>query len=284
VPADLKHNTVTLPTGIRMHYVEAGSGPLVVLLHGFPEFWYAWRRQIPALAEAGFRVVAPDQRGYGDTDKPRSWRAYRIEALAQDVAHLIEALGESSAHVVGHDWGGGTAWATAMLHPEKVERLTILNVPHPERMLRAMRTRKQLLKSWYVFFFQIPWLPETLLKLGGRRALRNAYQDARPGAFTDADIDLYANAFRDGFRAPINWYRAAVRRSPKATQATIRPIAAPTLVIWGERDRFLGGELAEPDPAFVPHVRVVRLPEATHWVQHDEPDAVNALLVEHLRG
>src|SRR5438128_2134073 len=159
------HSRVTV-NGVGLHLVEAGQGPPVVLLHGFPEFWYSWRRQIPALAESGFRVVAPDQRGYGQSGKPRGWRAYRIENLAQDVADLIAHLGEERAHVVGHDWGGGTAWATAMLHAERVASLAILNVPHPERMLRALRTPRQLAKSWYIFFFQIPWLPETLMALG----------------------------------------------------------------------------------------------------------------------
>jgi pimeloyl-ACP methyl ester carboxylesterase len=257
-----------------------------VLLHGFPEFWYAWRRQIPALAEAGFRVVAVDQRGYGGSDRPRDWRDYRIEALAADVAGLIEALGAERAHVVGHDWGAAVAWAIAMLHPERVDRLAILNVPHPERMMRALRTPRQLAKSWYVFFFQIPWLPETLMRLGGRRTLRGAYKDARPGAFTEADLDRYAEALLapGALKAGIDWYRAAVRRSPRSAQALLRPIDAETLVVWGERDRFLGRELAEPDPAFVPRARVVRLPGASHWVQHDEPEAVNRLLIEHLTG
>jgi pimeloyl-ACP methyl ester carboxylesterase len=173
-----------------------------------------------------------------------------------------------------------------MLHPDRVDRLAILNVPHPERMLRALRTRRQLAKSWYMFFFQIPWLPETLLRLAGRRGLRSAYRDARPGAFTDADVEEYARAFLrpGGYRAPIDWYRAALRRRLSETRATIRPVAAPTLVIWGERDRFLGAELAEPARAWVPDARVVRLPDASHWVQHDEPDVVNRLLVEHLRA
>jgi pimeloyl-ACP methyl ester carboxylesterase len=271
--------------GVRLHYVEAGEGPLVVLLHGFPEFWWSWRNQIPALVDAGYRVIAPDQRGYARSDKPGDWREYRIERLAADVAGLIEAAGEERAAVVGHDWGAAVAWMVATLHPERVERLAILNVPHPETMEKTLRSSpKQLLHSWYMFFFQVPWLPERLLGWGGRRALASAYRDARPGAFDEGDLDRYVEALSgpEGFRGPINWYRAALRRTPGAMRRLFRPIAAPVLVIWGEQDRFLTASMADPDPDLVPDVRVVRLPTASHWVQHDEPDRVNALLTEFL--
>lgn len=267
--------------GVRLHYVEAGEGPLVVLLHGFPEFWWSWRWQIPALVEAGYRVIAPDQRGYAQSEKPVGWRNYRIELLAADVAALIRESGEERAFVVGHDWGAAVAWMVATLHPEVVERLAILNVPHPETMMRTLRRNpKQLLHSWYMFFFQIPWLPERLLGRGGRGVLARTYGDARPGAFTDADLDRYVEALRgaEGFRGPINWYRAALRQPPKRAQALFRPIPAEVLVIWGEQDRFLLASMAQPSPALVPHVRVERLPDASHWVQHDEPERVNALL------
>ncbi|HEU4973816.1 MAG TPA: alpha/beta hydrolase [Baekduia sp.] len=282
---EVTHRTVDLGE-VRLHYVEEGHGPLVVLLHGFPEFWYSWRHQIPALAHAGFRVVAVDQRGYGGSDKPRRWQDYRIETLAGDIAALIAALGEERAHVVGHDWGAAVAWMTATLHPERVDRLAALNVPHPARMFEGLRTPQQLAKSWYMFFFQLPWLPETLFTRGGRRALQGAYRDARPGAFTDEDLDRYADALLapGAMKAAIDWYRAALRRDPRRTTGQMGPIEAETLVIWGERDRFLGAELAEPPAKLVPHARVVRLPDASHWVQHDAPEEVNRLLVEHLRG
>jgi pimeloyl-ACP methyl ester carboxylesterase len=273
--------------GVRLHYVEAGEGPLVVLLHGFPEFWWSWRHQIPALVEAGYRVVAPDQRGYAQSDKPADWRDYRIERLAADVAGLIVALGEERAFVVGHDWGAAVGWMVATLHPERVERLAILNVPHPATMQRTLQhSPRQLLHSWYMFFFQIPWLPERLMGWGGRRTLESAYRDARPGAFTAEDLARYQEALNgpEGFRGPINWYRAALRRSPASARSLYRPIAAPVLVIWGEQDRFLMASMADPDPALVPDVRVVRLPDASHWVQHDEPERVNALLTEFAGG
>ncbi|HEY6760859.1 MAG TPA: alpha/beta hydrolase [Baekduia sp.] len=281
---ELEHRFAVVD-GVRLHYVEAGAGPLVVLLHGFPEFWWSWRHQIPALVEAGYRVVAPDQRGYAQSDKPPSWRDYRTERLAADVAGLIAALGEERAFVVGHDWGAAVAWAVATLHPERVEKVAILNVPHPETMLRTLqRSPRQLLHSWYMFFFQIPWLPEWLMGRGGRRTLERAYKDARPGAFSAEDLDRYVEALNgtEGFRGPINWYRAALRQSPRKARALFRPIPAPVLVIWGEQDRFLMSSMADPDPRLVPDVRVVRLPDASHWVQHDEPERVNELLTSFL--
>jgi pimeloyl-ACP methyl ester carboxylesterase len=284
---EVAHHTVDVG-GIRLHYVEEGdpNGPLVVLLHGFPEFWYSWRNQISALAAAGFRVVAPDQRGYGGSDKPRRWQDYKIEALAGDIAELIRALGAEKAHVVGHDWGAAVAWMVATLHPERVDKLAILNVPHPARMLDGLRTPKQVAKSWYIFFFQIPWLPETMATRGGRKFLEGAYRDAKPGAFTDEDLDRYEDALLapGAMTTAINWYRAAFRRNPRRTTGQLGPIEAETLVIWGEQDRFLGAELADPPAKLVPHARVVRLPQASHWVQHDEPAEVNRLLLEHFRG
>lgn len=272
---------------VALNVAEAGEGPLVVLLHGFPEFHGGWRHQIPALVDAGFRVVAPDQRGYGLSDKPARVGDYRVEALAADVAGLIEACGEQRAHVVGHDWGALVAWGMAMWHPEMVSSLSILNVPHPQRLQAALtRPSRQMLRSWYAMLFQIPRLPEMLLSAGGYRAMAQGFADARPGAFTAEDLDRYRAAWsRPGaLTAMLAWYRAAVRRDPRASRAGWRTIKAPTLVIWGERDRFIEASLAEPDPAWVPRARVERLPAASHWVQHDEPDRVNALLIEHLRS
>ncbi len=274
--------------GLRLHYVEAGEGPLVVLLHGFPEFWFSWRFQIPALAEAGFRVVAPDMRGYNLSDKPKGVGSYALERLARDVERLIGALGEERAVVVGHDWGGIVAWAVAMLHPERVERLVILNVPHPERFWRGLRTPRQLLKSLYAFFFQIPWLPEKVLRAGDFAIVRSVFRNdpVRPGTFGERDIDRYVEALsRPGaLTAPINYYRALARRAPVLARALRRRIEAPVLVIWGQRDLFLVPELAQPNPTLVPDARVRRLPDASHWVQQDRPERVNALLLDFLGG
>ena len=279
------HRYVDL-AGVRLHYVEAGGGPLVVLLHGFPEFWFSWRFQIPALAAAGFRVVAPDMRGYNLSDKPKGVGSYALEGLARDVERLVPALGEERAAIVGHDWGGIVAWAVAILHPGRVERLAILNVPHPERFSRGLRTPRQLLKSSYAFFFQLPWLPERVLRAGDFALVRSVLRNdpVRPGTFGEDDINRYVEALsRPGaLTAAINYYRALARRAPAVARALRRRVGAPVMVIWGQRDLFLIPELACPDPEWVPDARVERLPDASHWVQQDRPERVNALLLSFL--
>jgi pimeloyl-ACP methyl ester carboxylesterase len=275
----------------RIHYMEAGppDGPAVVLLHGFPDFWYSWRHQIPALAAAGFRAIAPDMRGYNLSSRPAEVSAYEPRRLAGDIRDLIRERGAPKACVAGHDWGAAVAWVLAMAHPEVVERLAILNVPHPRRMLDALRRPgRQLAKSWYMFFFQLPWLPERAVRADDWRAFRYGFEhDARPGAFTPADIERYREAWSQpgATTATINYYRASLRRPGAARQSALGPVTAPTLVIWGEHDRYLSSELAEPRREDVPGLtRVVRLPEASHWVQHDEPDRVSELLIGHFKA
>jgi pimeloyl-ACP methyl ester carboxylesterase len=225
-------------------------------------------------------------RGYNLSDKPKGVGSYALEGLARDVERLIAALGEERAAIVGHDWGGIVAWAVAILHPGRVERLAILNVPHPERFSRGLRTPRQLLKSSYAFFFQLPWLPERVLRAGGfaivRYVLRN--DPVRPGTFGEDDIDRYVEALsRPGaLTAAINYYRALARRAPVLARTLRRRIEAPVMVIWGQRDLFLVPELAAPDPALVPDARVRRLPDASHWVHQDSPERVNALLLDFL--
>lgn len=273
---------------VRLHVVEAGDpgGPLVVLLHGFPEFWYSWRNQIPALVAAGYRVVAPDLRGYGGSDKPGGLDAYRLDRLAGDVAGLIEALGAERAHVVGHDWGATVAWAFAMRYPHLLDRLAILNVPHPARLRDALRMPRQWLRSSYILFFQLSWLPESVLRAGRFALLRRELRDGptRPDAFTPGDIDCYVDCWSQPgcLTGGLNYYRAILRRPPGASM--LRRIDAPVLVIWGELDRFILPELAEPPARWVPDARLIRLPHASHWVQHDEPQRVNRLLLEFFGG
>jgi pimeloyl-ACP methyl ester carboxylesterase len=277
------HATVN---GVRLHYVEAGAGPLVVLLHGFPEFWYSWHHQIPPLAAAGFRVRVPDLRGYNDSDKPAGVANYRLPLLSADVAALIRAAGVERAVVVGHDWGGGIAWDVALRHPEVVERLVVLNAPHPLAFQRELRTFSQLRKSWYIFFFQLPWLPEWLIRRGNFASLERVLRQepVRPGAFSNDDIRLYKEALaRPGaLTAAVNYYRAIFqtrRWRPRSTPV----LKAPTLLIWGERDRYLGVRLIEGLGQWVENLRVERLPDASHWVQNDAPERVNELLIGFLR-
>jgi epoxide hydrolase 4 len=264
----------------RLHYVEAGNGPLIVLLHGFPEFWYGWRQQIQPLAAAGFRVVAPDMRGYNLSSKPKGVDAYDAGAVAGDIRGLIRERGEQSALVVGHDWGGSVAWTLAMKHPEVVERLAILNAAHPRKLLQGLHHAGQLRRSWYFFFFDLPELPENVVRADDWRFFRHFLRDAVPGSFTPQDMDRYVEAWSQpgAATAMINYYRSSVRESPKRAEAQLSPIQARTLIIWGDEDRYLGPELAEPDHGDVPNLdHVERLP-ASHWVHHDEPERVTQLL------
>lgn len=283
----VSHAHADVGGGVKLHYAEAGRGPLVLLLHGFPEFWYTWKNQIPALAAAGFRVVAPDLRGYNLSDKPAGVAAYDGEVLAADIDGLVRALGEERAHVVGHDWGAAVAWLFAMRFPARLRRLAILNVPHPAKFLGALKTWRQLKKSWYIFYFQIPWLPERGMRARGYAAVRAVLRrdPVRPDAFSPEDVKRYVEAAAQpgALTGAINYYRALRRRTPGQAATLFRRIEDPVLVLWGEQDRYLGAELADPDPAWVPRARVVRLPQASHWVHWDAPEEVNRRLIEFLR-
>jgi pimeloyl-ACP methyl ester carboxylesterase len=272
--------------GLRLHFVEAGTGPLVILLHGFPEFWYSWRRQVPALASAGFRVLAPDLRGYNESAKPEGVRAYRMDLLVKDVVGLIEWAGTSRAILIGHDWGGIIAWHVAMRHPEAIAKLVILNAPHPAAFLRELRTLDQWLRSAYVVLFQIPWVSERILRAEDFRFLERLFRrrPSNPDAFTAEDIQHYKNALgRPGaLTAALNYYRAALRFPSRSVQ-TRCPIQAPTLVIWGERDPYLSARLCTGLETLVADLRVELLPEASHWVQNDAAERVNGLLSAFLK-
>jgi pimeloyl-ACP methyl ester carboxylesterase len=267
---------------VQLHYVEAGEGPLIILLHGFPEFWYGWRLQIQPLAAAGFRVVAPDMRGYNLSSRPDGVAAYETDKLADDIRGLIHERGAESALLVGHDWGGTAAWATAMNHPEVVDRLAILNAAHPRKLSQGLHHPDQLRRSWYFFFFALPELPEAVVHANDWHFFRHFLKDANP-AYTPEEIEHYVEAWSQPGAATgmINYYRSSVRQSPKRAEAALRPISAPTLVIWGQDDHYLGTELAEPDHDDVPNLdRVERVPDASHWVHHDQPERVTRLLTD----
>ncbi len=264
--------------GVRLHVAIAGTGPLVLLMHGFPGYWGSWRRQIPVLVRAGYRVVAPDMRGYNLSDSPASTRSYSISELTADMAELISVLGEESATVVAHDWGAAIAWELASAYPHRVARLVTLNIPHPERLIRAFLRPAQLRKSWYVFFFQLPWLPERLLMRRNAGLLRRIFLRDMPAD----DIDLVARASQRGLAGPIAYYRANMRDLLLGRLPKRKPVRVPVLVLWGEHDRFLCNDLALPSPNWAPDARLVRVPEGSHWVHQDAAERVNRELLAFL--
>ena len=276
---------------VRLHWVEQGAGPLVVLLHGFPEFWWGWHRQIPPLAAAGFRVVAPDMRGYNLSEKPKGAASYRVSILAQDVVSLVHHLGETRAHVAGHDWGGVVAWRLAMAHPELVDRLVIANAPHPAVFSRELRRPRQFLRSWYAMFFQLPLLPEAVFRANDYATLERIFRKspARPGAFSDDDIRRYKEAMsRPGaLTAMLDYYRTFARtlgrRSGSGGGKATQTVTRPTLVIWGERDTALNPHNLDGLEEYVPDLRIERLPDTSHWVLADEPERVSELMIGFLR-
>jgi pimeloyl-ACP methyl ester carboxylesterase len=282
----MNHERITT-NGISLHVVTDGreGGPQVILLHGFPEYWYGWHKQIPFLAERGFRVSAPDQRGYNESDKPEGVRAYSIDELAKDVVGLIDASGRDKVYLVGHDWGAAVAWWVAIKYPERLHKLVILNVPHPIIMLRNLATNpRQLVKSWYMFYFQLPVLPELgFRRKNGKQLAASLRGLARsPRAFTDEDLEHYREAWsRPGAATGmLNWYRAMLRASPEIP-SDVR-VKVPTLMIWGKQDTALGSELAQPSIDLCDDGRLVFIEEAGHFVQHDEPARVNELIADFL--
>lgn len=290
-PPCVIHHRFARVNWVRLHYVEAqpattnGKTTLCLALHGFPEFWYSWRHQIPVLADAGFRVLAPDLRGYNLSDKPCGIRAYRMETLLGDVLGLIARAGAERAVIVGHDWGGVIAWHLAMHHPRVVEKLVILNAPHPAAYRRELRSWMQWLKSWYILFFQVPGLPEVVLGAGNfdwvSRMLRR--QPVHPGALGKDDVRRYQQALaRPGaLTAALNYYRA-LRYSAHYAVNDDAPIPVPVLLLWGERDAYLCPRLTEGLRDWVPNLKVVRLPDVSHWIQNDAPERVNRVLIDFL--
>ncbi len=270
----------------RLQAVAAGpqNGPVVVLLHGFPEFWYGWRRQIESLATAGFRVIVPDQRGYNLSSKPAGVAAYALTELVSDIIAIADQLGQEKIFLAGHDWGAAVAWSAALLHPQRIAKLVVLNVPHPSVMRKFLSTRpRQLLRSWYMFFFQLPWLPEKLFsafnfRIGARALLRSS----RPGTFTAEDLAQYRAAWAQphAVTSMINWYRALFRTPAKFPDKTVR---VPTRILWGERDDFLLAEMAHESLRYCASADLFTFANATHWLQHEEPARVSELLIDFFR-
>ncbi len=268
---------------VRLHAVAAGpkDGPVVVLLHGFPEFWYSWRHQIEPLAAAGFRVIAPDQRGYNLSSKPSGAVRYAIAELVSDVIAIADQLGQKKIFLAGHDWGAAVAWSTALLHPQRIAKLAVLNVPHPSVMRRYMTTQpRQTRRSWYIFFFQLPYLPEALFsafhfRLGARSLLRSS----RPGTFSPDDLAQYRAAWSQpgALTAMINWYRALFRYRTPFPERTVH---VPTRILWGERDAFLLSEMAHASTRYCTTAELFTFASASHWLQHEEPARISQLLID----
>lgn len=272
--------------GIRLQVREAGpaGGPPVILLHGFPEFSFSWRKQAPVLAAAGYRVCVPDQRGYHLSDRPPRVRDYTIDRLGGDLLGLIGLYG-GRASVIGHDWGAMVAWWTAAHFPEAVDRLVILNVPHPTVMARTLRRNlRQLIRSWYIFFFQLPWIPQQVLGFREGWLLERALvKSSRPGTFPEEDLQQYRKVWRGGrsIRPMVHWYRAAARRV--LSMAGTPQVETPTCILWGDRDLFLGPEMVEPSARMCRNsVRVRHFPALTHWLHLEAPGEINEELLNWL--
>ena len=271
---------------LRIHAITAGpkNGSVVVLLHGFPEFWYGWHEQIEPLAIAGFRVIVPDQRGYNLSSKPSSAAAYALTELVSDVIAIADQLGQEKIFLAGHDWGAAVAWSAALLHPLRIAKLVVVNVPHPSVMSRFMMKRvRQMLRSWYIFFFQLPWLPEAFFSaFDFRVGARSLVRSSRPGTFSAEDLAQYRAAWSQpgALTGMINWYRALFRYRTKFPDRTVH---VPTRILWGERDAFLLPEMAQESLRYCADAELFTFANASHWLQHEEPARVSELLIDFFR-
>ncbi|PKN92267.1 MAG: alpha/beta hydrolase [Chloroflexi bacterium HGW-Chloroflexi-6] len=279
-----EHTYLQINDQIRLHIVLAGppQGKPVLLLHGFPEFWYGWRAQIMALAAKGYRVIAPDQRGYNLSSAPKDVASYAMENLSQDVIVLLDHYGIEKVFLVGHDWGAAVAWTVAILHPERIEKLAILNVPHPSVMMRTLtKSPRQMLKSWYIGFFQIPGLADWLMSRRNFSGMITMLKSSgKPTTFSAEELAEYRKAYANsgGLTGMINWYRALVRFRPHMPRK--HRLEMPVLILWGKNDIALSAKMAEDSLKYCQNGELIFFENATHWVQHDEAKAVtNELLV-----
>ena len=268
--------------GLRFEVAEAGEGRhLALCLHGFPELHYSWRHQMPMLAQMGYRVWAPNMRGYGKTTRPQRMQEYRLHILAEDVAALIDASGASQVTLIAHDWGALVAWHFAIRKLRPLANLVILNVPHPKCSEREIRKWRQLRKSWYIFFFQLPWLPERLLARAKAQPIVEAFRGSaiNKPLFTDDALRPYREAALDpgALTAMLNYYRALLR-TPDVRETGDGTIDVPTLVLWGEKDIAIDIHTLDGLEDYVADLTIRRFPDASHWVQQDVPEQVNAAL------
>jgi epoxide hydrolase 4 len=273
--------------GIKLHVMEAGpaDGPMVLFLHGFPEFWYAWRKQIGYFAERGYLVVVPDQRGYNLSDKPKGIAPYKIDELAKDVIGIIDFYKRKQIFLVGHDWGAAVSWWVSLKYPERIKRLVVMNVPHPLVMAKHLfGNQKQMERSWYIFYFQLPGAVEAFASANNYQwPLNLLMETSRPGAFKAEELEKYREAFKqpDAFSSMVNWYRAALQ-ARSAQPADFR-IKMPILVLWGMNDVAIIPEQADESMAFCDNGRLVKFEECSHWIEHEEADTINPMIDEFLK-
>ena len=275
--AALEHGFVK-SNGINLHYVSQGTGKLMLMLHGFPEFWYSWRHQIAEFA-TDYRVVAIDMRGFNDSDKPEAVSAYKMPELVADVQGVINGLGYEDCILVTHDWGGAIGWNFAYEHPQMVEKLIVMNLPHPAKFIEGIKTWSQLQKSWYIFFFQLPLLPELIFQANDYQAIASAFMDMEidKSAFTTEDLSAYKTAVAKpgALTAMINYYRANFQIPPDNMTPDYGVLDIPALLIWGEEDVYLGKELTYGTDKYVSNLEIKYIPNCSHWVQQEQPKLVN---------
>lgn len=284
---DFKSGYATV-NGVKLHYKEAGEGDLVILLHGFPEFWYSWRKMIPVLAK-DYRVVAPDMRGYNLSEKPKGLEAYSMQNLREDLKQLIAHFGVERTHLVAHDWGGIVAWQLVIDQPELIERFVVLNCPHPAPFKERLKSFAQMRKSWYMFAFQIPVLPELFFKWNVKGLLYAVLKGwaHNKEAFSKEDMDEYVTSFKiDGVvKASLSYYKAMFKYGAPQSANWGKKIGVPTKAIWGEDDKAMGLEMIEDSSAYFEDgaFKLVRISNCSHWVQHEYPDQVASEVLRFLK-
>ena len=270
---------------VNLHYVTEGEGKLMLMLHGFPEFWYSWRHQITEFSK-DYKVVALDLRGFNESDKPKAVEAYRIKELVNDVAGVIEGLGYDKCILVGHDWGAVIAWHFAYMYPQMVEKLIVMNFPHPAKFSQGLKTYQQLLKSWYIFFFQFPLLPELIIQSNDYQLIASIFQEQaiNKDAFNQDDLEAFkdAAAKRGALTAMINYYRNVLPEFLNNPRQEWGTLDIPTLMIWGEEDSALGKELTYRTEAYLTSLTIKYIPNCSHWVQQEQPELVNQYIKEFL--
>lgn len=278
------HHSYINTNGVKLHYVTQGKGSLMLMLHGFPEFWYSWRHQIPEFAKY-FQVVAVDLRGYNHSDKPKKRSAYVMDELVKDIEGIIKGLGYEKCILVGHDWGGAIAWNFAYTHPQMLEKLIVLNIPHPGKLTQGLSTFRQLLRSWYILFFQLPFLPELCLQAGDYRMIEKNFKAAAidKSLFTEEDIRAFKDAvIKPGaLTAMLSYYRNIFNQ--KMLRKNWGIINIPTLIIWGENDTFFDKELTYETQNYVTSLQIKYVPNCNHWVQQEKPELVNHYIREFLQ-